>query len=150
MRVLSALPSDSPGELDVFGHDGDPLGVDGAEVGVLEEPDEVSLAGLLESHDGGTLETEVGLEVLGDFPDEPLEGELPDEELGTLLVTPDLSESDGSRPVPVRLLDSSGCRGALPRRLGSQLLPWRLSTGRLPSGLLGPGHVFPLRVSVPD
>ena len=34
------------GPADVLWHDGDTLGVDGAEVGVLEETDEVSLAGL--------------------------------------------------------------------------------------------------------
>ena len=37
---------------------------------------------LLEGHDGGRLESEVGLEVLGDLTDETLEGELSDEELG--------------------------------------------------------------------
>ena len=44
---LSPLSTDSPGELDVLGHDGDTLGVDGAQVGVLEQADQVSLAGLL-------------------------------------------------------------------------------------------------------
>ncbi|XP_030301208.1 uncharacterized protein LOC103531178 [Calypte anna] len=33
-----ALAADAPGQLDVLGHDGDALGVDGAQVGVLEEP----------------------------------------------------------------------------------------------------------------
>ena len=60
--------------------------MDGAEVGVLEQADEVRLGGLLERHDGGALEAEVGLEVLGDLTDEALEGELADEELGGLLV----------------------------------------------------------------
>ena len=46
-KNLSPLSTDPPGELDVLGHDGDPLGVDGAEVGVLEEADQVGLAGLL-------------------------------------------------------------------------------------------------------
>ena len=44
---LVALAPDASGQLDVLGHDRDPLGVDGAEVGVLEEPDEVSLRSLL-------------------------------------------------------------------------------------------------------
>lgn len=47
--------------------DGDALGVDSAEVGVLEEGDEVRLDGLLESTDGGGLEAEIALEVLGNF-----------------------------------------------------------------------------------
>jgi histone H3 len=49
--------------------DSDALGVDGAEVGVLEEGDEVGLDRLLEGADGRALEAEVGLEVLGDFAD---------------------------------------------------------------------------------
>ena len=73
---LGALSPDPPGQLDVLGHDGDPLGVDGTEVGVLEEPHEVGLTGLLESHHGGALEAEVGLEVLGDLSDEALEWKL--------------------------------------------------------------------------
>jgi hypothetical protein len=82
--------------------------VNGAQVGVLEERDEVGLDGLLESADGGALEAQVGLEVLGDFTDQALEGELADEELGRLLVATDLTESDGTRLVAVRLLDTTG------------------------------------------
>ena len=43
--------------------------------------------------------------------------------------------------VPVGLLDSSGGGGGLPCGLGSQLLPWGLSSGGLASGLLGASHV---------
>ena len=51
---------------------GDTLGVDGAQVGVLEERDEVSLNGLLKSTDGRALEAEVGLEVLSDLTNKTL------------------------------------------------------------------------------
>ena len=47
MVSLGPLASDPPGQLDVLGHDGDTLGVDGAQVGVLEQPDQVGLTGLL-------------------------------------------------------------------------------------------------------
>ena len=40
---LGALATDAAGELDVLGHDGDALCVDGAEVGVLKEADQVRL-----------------------------------------------------------------------------------------------------------
>jgi histone H3 len=70
--------------------------VDGAQVGVLEEGDEVSLDGLLESADGRRLEAEVRLEVLGDLTNQTLEGELADEQLGGLLVATDFTESDGT------------------------------------------------------
>merc|ERR1739842_72323 len=98
---LSALATDTAGKLDVLGHDGDTLGVDGAEVGVLEETNEVGLGSFLESHDGRRLETEISLEVLGDLTDETLEGELADEKLGALLVPTDLTESHGTGPVPM-------------------------------------------------
>ena len=63
---LGALATDAAGELDVLGHDGHALGVDRAQVGVLEEADQVRLGGLLQGDDGRRLEAEVGLEVLGD------------------------------------------------------------------------------------
>ena len=49
---------------------------------------------------------------MGDFSDKPLEGELSDEELGRLLVSSNLSESDGTWLISVRLLDTAGrwCR----------------------------------------
>lgn len=70
--------------------------MDGAQVGVLEQGDEVSLDGLLESTNGGGLEAEVGLEVLGNLTDQTLEGQLADEQLSGLLVATDLTESDGT------------------------------------------------------
>ena len=139
-RRLGTLSTDSAGELDVLGHDGDPLGVDGAQVGVLEESDEVSLAGLLEGHDGGGLEPEVGLEVLGNLSHQALEGQLADEELGGFLVPPDLTESDGSWPVSVGLLDTSGGGGALAGSLGGELLTWGLASSGFTGGLLGTSH----------
>ena len=44
---LCTFATDPPGQLDVLGHDGDTLGVDGAQVGVLEQTHQVRLAGLL-------------------------------------------------------------------------------------------------------
>jgi len=70
--------------------------VDGAKVGVLEERDEVSLDGLLKSTDGGRLEAEIALEVLGNLTNETLEGKLADQKLGGLLVAANLTESDGT------------------------------------------------------
>ena len=65
----------------ISGHDGDSLGVDGAEVGVLEEGDEVGLGGFLEGEHGGALEPQFLLELVGDLADESLEGKLSDEEV---------------------------------------------------------------------
>jgi hypothetical protein len=103
--------------LDVLGHDGDALGVDGAEVSVLEEPDEVGLGRLLERQHGVALEAEVRLEVLSNLADKALEGELADQELRALLVLADLTERHGAGPVAVGLLHAAGGRGRLPRSL---------------------------------
>ena len=47
LRSLGPLSPNSPSELDVLWHDGHTLGVDGAQVGVLKQTNQVSLAGLL-------------------------------------------------------------------------------------------------------
>ena len=137
---LSTLATDTAGKLDVLGHDGHTLGVDGAQVRVLEQADQVGLAGLLKGHDGGALEAQIGLEVLGDLTDETLEGQLADEQLGGLLVTTDLTKSHGTGPVTVGLLHTSGGRGGLASGLGGQLLTRGLASGRLTSGLLSTSH----------
>ena len=46
---LSSLATDSPGQLDVLGHDGYTLGMNGTQVGVLKQSNEVGLTSLLKS-----------------------------------------------------------------------------------------------------
>ena len=98
--------------------------MDGGQVGVLEETDQVGLSGLLESKNGRSLESQVSLELLSDLTDETLEWELSDQELSRLLVTSDLTESDSTWSVSVRLLDTSSRWGGLSGSLGSELLTW--------------------------
>jgi hypothetical protein len=138
--ALGSFSTDSTCELDVLWHDGDSLGVDGAEIGVLEETDEVGFRCFLQSHHRRALESEVRLEILSDFPHQPLERQLPDQQLRALLVTTDLSESNRSGTVPMRLLHSSGRRGTLTSRLRRQLLPRRLPSSRLSGSLLCSSH----------
>jgi len=61
---LRSLTTEATSKLDVLGLDGNTLGMDSAQVGVLKERDKVSLNGLLKSTDGGALESEVALEIL--------------------------------------------------------------------------------------
>ena len=110
---LSTLSADTAGKLDVLGHDGDTLGVDGAQVGVFEESYEVGFGSFLEGHDGRALETEISLEVLGNFTYQALEWKLPDEKFGGLLVPSNFSESHGTRPVTMGLLHSASGWGTL-------------------------------------
>jgi len=137
---LGSLSSQSASQLNVFGLDCNALSVDGAKVGVLEEGDEVSLNGLLESTDGRALKSQIRLEVLGDLTNQTLEGELSDEKLSGLLVTTDLTESDGSWLISVGLLDTSGGWCGLASGLGGELLTRSLATSGLAGSLLGTGH----------
>jgi histone H3 len=137
---LGALTADPASELNILGHDGDTTGMDGAQVGILKETDKVGFSSLLEGTDGGGLEAEISLEILGNLTNKTLEGELADEELSGLLISSDLTKGDGSGPVPVGLLHSSGGGGGLAGSLGSELLPGGLSSSGLTGGLLGAGH----------
>ena len=137
---LGTFATDASGQLHVLGHDGHSLGVDGAEVGVLEEADKVSLSGLLESEDGAALESELSLEFLSDLADEALEGELADEELSALLVSADLTESDGSRAIAVGLLHATSVGGGLAGALVGDSLAGGLASVALAGGMLGTGH----------
>ncbi|KAG0492704.1 hypothetical protein HPP92_006102 [Vanilla planifolia] len=138
---LRPLASNTASELDVFGDYGDPLRVYGAEIGVLEESDEIRFRGLLERGDGGALEAEIGLEILRDLADKALEGELTDEKLGALLVLTNLPEGDRSGTEAVGFLNAAGGWSGLSGSLRSQLLPRCLSAGRFARGLLRPRHL---------
>ena len=125
---LCSLSADSAGQLNVLGHDGDALGVNGAQVGVFKQTNEVSLASFLKSHHCGALETQIGLEILSDFSHKTLEGQLADQQLGGFLVTTDLTKSHCTRPVTMRFLDSAGGRSALTSCLCGKLFSWSFST----------------------
>ena len=104
---LGKLSAKEAGQLDVIWHDCDPLSVNDTEVGALKQANQVGFASFLEGHDSGRLETEVGLDVLGDLTNKTLEGELADEVLSGLLIVPNFIESNSARAKMVGLLDSS-------------------------------------------
>lgn len=137
---LSAFASDATSELNVLWHDGDALRVNGAQVGVFEQADQISFAGLLERHHRGALEAQVGLEVLGDLTNETLERKLADEELGALLVATDFTKCHRAGPVTMGFLHAAGGRCALTRSLGGQLLARCLTTGGFASSLFRTSH----------
>ena len=73
--------------------------------------------------------SKTNLEVLRNFTDKPLEGQLADEELGRLLVAADLAQRDRAGAEAVRLLHAARRRRLvrLARRLGGELLAGRLA-----------------------
>ncbi|KAH3666084.1 hypothetical protein OGAPHI_004273 [Ogataea philodendri] len=137
---LRSLTSQSSSELDVLLLDSNSLGVDSAQVSVLEQGDEVSLDRLLQSTDSGRLESQVGLEVLSDFSDQSLERKLSDQELSRLLESSDFSQSNSTWLISVRLLDTTSSWGGFSGSLRSKLLSWGLTTSRLSCSLLGSSH----------
>jgi hypothetical protein len=148
-HCLGALSTDAAGQLNVFRHNGDTLGVDGAQVRVLEQANEVRLGSLLEGENGRSLEAKITLEVLSDLTNETLEGELPDEEIGALLVPSDLTKGDGSGPVTVGFLHASSGGGRLAGSFGRELLAGGFASGGLAGGLLGTCH-FDVRFANKD
>ena len=131
---------DAAGQLDVLRHDGDTLGVDGAQVGVLEQADKVGLRCFLQGKNGRALEAQVRFEVLGDLTHQTLEREFADEQISALLVASDFAKRDGTGTVAVGLLHTTGGGGGLAGCLGGELLAGRFASGRFAGGLLGTGH----------
>lgn len=77
LLILQAVSGVS--DRDVAEHtDGDTLGVDGTQVGIFEQRHKVGFDRLLKGTDRRRLEAKVGLEILCNFTNETLEGELAD------------------------------------------------------------------------
>src|SRR6185437_5658946 len=91
--------------------------------------------------DGSALEAEVVLEVLGDLTNKTLEGQLADQELSALLVFADLTKSDGTRAVSVRLLDASSGGGRFAGSLGGELFARSFASGGFTSSLFSASHL---------
>jgi hypothetical protein len=146
MYFLSTFSTDAAGKLNVLGHNGDTLGMDGTQVGVFEKTNQVSLSGFLKSHDSAGLETQVSLEILSNLTNQTLEGQFADQKFSGLLVTADLTKSHCTGTITMGLLDSSGCGSRFTGSLGGQLFPGGLASGRLAGGLFGTSHVVLLVV----
>ena len=99
--TLRSLSSDSSGQLDIPGHDGNSPGVDGTQVGIIKQPDKVCLHCFLETQYRRRLESQICLVVLGDLSHQPLEGQLADQKCCGFLKLTDVLQSRGPRSVPV-------------------------------------------------
>ena len=139
---LRTFTSDSSRQLDILRHDGDSLGVDRAQVGVFEQANQVRFGRFLQGQHRGGLESQVSLEILGDFSDQTLERQLSDEQFRGLLVLADFSQRDGTRAVSVRLLDATSRRRGFARGLGRELLSRGFAAGGFTSSLFGTSHCF--------
>ncbi|MCO5555899.1 hypothetical protein L7F22_009443 [Adiantum nelumboides] len=137
---LGSLAPDAASQLNILGHNGDPLGMDCAKIGVFKETHQISFSCLLQSQDSRALEAQIRLEVLGDLTHKALEGQLADEKLCALLILADLAQSNGARPEAMGLLHTTGSWGRLAGSLGGQLLARGLASCGLAGSLLGTRH----------
>ena len=105
-----AVSADSSGEVHILLEDSGALGVDGAEVGVLEDSDDVSFRSFLEGKESLRLESEFVIEIRADASDKSLERGAWKEVADRFLIFLNLSEGDGTWLVSscLLLLDSSG------------------------------------------
>ena len=94
--VKGSLASDSSGQDEVLLHDGHSVGMDSAQVGVLEETNQVCFSCFLDSKQSLGLESDVRVNGFTDGSHESLEWSFLDEHVGGLLVSLDLSEGDCS------------------------------------------------------
>ena len=83
---LRAFTTNSSRQLNIFWHDRDALGVNRAQVGVFKQASQVRFGRFLQRQDSVRLESQVSLEVLGDFSDQALKRQLADQEFGRFLV----------------------------------------------------------------
>jgi hypothetical protein len=83
---LRAFTTNSSRQLNIFWHDRDALGVNRAQVGVFKQASQVRFGRFLQRQDSVRLESQVSLEVLGDFSDQALKRQLSDQEFGRFLV----------------------------------------------------------------
>jgi hypothetical protein len=90
VHLFPKVSPNSTSQLHVLRHDGDPFAVDGAQVAILEEADQMRLRRGLKCKYGGGLPT-VGLpgQSLLNFSYQPCKGEASDQKFGAVLVLSD-------------------------------------------------------------
>ena len=137
---LDLLAADSARKLHVSRHDGHALGMNGAEVGVLEQPNQVSFCGLLQGSDGCRLEADVVVEGVRNLADQTLEWQFAQKQITGLLVSANFSQRNRSRAVAMRLLHASHAGCTLTRGLGGEVLAGCFASMALSSRLLGACH----------
>ncbi len=116
--------------------------MDGTQICILKQANQISLCSLLQGKDSRSLESEVSLKILGNLANEALEWEFANEELCALLIASDFTKSHSSGAISVGLLDTTSSRGTLSGSFGRQLFSWGLATSALACSLLGTSHPF--------
>jgi hypothetical protein len=139
---LGPFTSNALCKLDIPFHNGHTVRVDGTQVRILKQPNQVGFRSFLQSSNSRRLEAEIPPETRGNLTNESLKWQLSDEEICGLLVFPDFSEGHSTRPETMLLFGTLGVnhRCGLAGSFGTQGLAWGFTTGGLPSCLLGSSH----------
>ena len=117
------------------------LQMDRAQISIFRQTHQVRFASLLQRADGGTLEPQVGFEILGDLPHQPLERQFPDQKLSGFLVTTDFSKRQQSPACSDEVFFTLPVEGALfLAALVASSLRGAFPPVDLTSSLLGSGH----------
>jgi len=80
------------------------------QIRIFKQTDKICLDSLLKGSNSTALESQIGLEILCNFPDESLEGKLANEKFGGFLVTTDFSKGDSTGSVTMGFFDAACCR----------------------------------------
>ena len=122
-------------------HDGDALAVNGAQVGVVKEADQVAFGRLLQRIHRHRRKAHLRLKLVRELFYQTLKRLPRDQEIGRFLVFSYLAERHRAGAVAVGLFHSAQRRRALAcHALDRQQLPRRLSARRLARRLLGARH----------
>ncbi len=111
-----------------------------AQLGVFEHPDKIGFGRFMQTQNRVELVPQVSFEVLRNFFHETSDWFLWDEQFCGLLIAADLAESNGSRAVAMRLLDSTSSGSRFAGGLCGELLAGYLSSSALAGCLLGSSH----------
>ena len=139
-KYSAAFTSDAAGQLEIFWHDGHTFGMDGAQVGVFKETNQICFGGFLQGQDCGGLEAQVGFKLLGNFTDQTLERKFAEQEFRVFLIFTDFAQGNSTGAVAVGFFDTAGGRGGLAGTLGGQLFSGSLPPGGSSGGLFRAGH----------
>lgn len=130
-----SFATDTTGQLDIFWHDSYAFRMDGTQVGVFKESNQVGFCGFLQGQYGRSLEAKIRLEILCDLTNKTLERQLANQQISRLLVATNFTKSHRSWAVTVGLLHSSGCGGGLASCLRRELLTRSLPSSGFTSSL---------------
>ena len=137
---LSPFPTDAASELDILGHDGHALGVDGTQVGVLEEPNQVSFARFCSCHNGRILKPQLSHEI-SRYVTNQIAGSDNNGLRSSVLFMVTANLSEGHVPtIAMRFLDASSCGCRFAGGLGRQLLSRCFASCTLTSSLFCTSH----------